>query len=155
MEPATDTELLYNTLNLEALVRKYNRARQVREKTWRKRRHQCSVDPQQDKKMVEALFKLALCIIKLYIHQSSRANTLVDFDLIDHNPFLASQYRRNKKSGLRHTHLMIVFMEFWTSCTSHTLHQFIRGGGGGIWLLMLDGPNKSDCNLIPDAINER
>ena len=40
----------------------YNRARQEREI-----RHQRSADPQQDKELVEALFKLALCIIKMVV----------------------------------------------------------------------------------------
>ena len=30
-----------------------------------------------------------------------------------------------------------------------------RGGAGVIWLLMFAGPNKSDYNFIPDAINKR
>ena len=41
----------------------YNRARQVRQITWRERRYQSSADPQQDKELVEAVFKLSLCII--------------------------------------------------------------------------------------------
>ena len=36
---------------------------------------------------------------------NSRANTLVAIDLFDHNTCLASQYPRNKASGLSHTHL--------------------------------------------------
>ena len=43
--------------------------------------------------------------------------------------------------------------KFWTNYNSHTLYQFIRGGGGGLWPLMFAGPNKSDCNFIPDAIS--
>ena len=33
----------------------------------KKRRHQRSADPQQDKELVEALFKLALCIITMVV----------------------------------------------------------------------------------------
>ena len=45
----------------------YNRARQVRQITWRKGRNQSSADPQQEKELIEALFKLALCIIIMVV----------------------------------------------------------------------------------------
>ena len=48
---------------------------------------------------------IILTQIKLYMHQNSRAITLVAIDLIDHSTCLASQYSRNKASGLSHTHL--------------------------------------------------
>ena len=44
-----------------------NRARQVREITWLKRRNQSSADPQRDEELVEALFKLSLCIIIMIV----------------------------------------------------------------------------------------
>ena len=89
---------------------------------------------------------------------NSRANTLVAIDLIDHNTCLASQYRRNKASRLRHTHLH-------TLNSDHYVHGSVlvklpqsytppRGGGGDLWLLMFKGTNKSDCNLIPDRREE-
>ena len=62
--------------------------------------NQRSIDPQQDKELVEAIqigtvyyhndsaIKSSTILgnnIKLYIHQSSRANTLEAIDLIDHS----------------------------------------------------------------------
>ena len=94
------------------------------------------------------------------MHQNSRANTLVAIALFDHNTCFASQYPRNKASGLSHTHLNTlnsdhfiygrVLDKLQQSCTTPNT----RGGGGSIRHLMFAGPNKSDGNFIPDAINK-
>ena len=84
MEPTTDTELLYHTLDLDAcyylegqvpywcLINMVNEPLQPRQTRkgddlTKKRRHQRSADPQQDEELVEALFKLALCIIIMVV----------------------------------------------------------------------------------------
>ena len=142
----------------------YNRARQVRDITRRKRRHQRRTDPQRHKELVEALFKLALCIIimivsstvpqdwattsviiltqvKLYMHQNSMANPLVAIDLIDHNTCLASQYCRNKASGSRHTHLNTLNSDHYRQATtvihSTNLSEVREGVSGSLCLLDL------------------
>ena len=81
--------------------------------------------------------------------------TLEAIDLIQvigHNTCLASQYRRNKASGLSHTHLNTNLKQATTVIHST---NFSGVGGGGIRHFMLAGPNKSDCNFISGAINER
>ena len=76
--------------------------------------------------------------------------------------FGKSIYRRNKASGLSHTHLNTLNSDHYVygraldKLQSYT-PPIYPGWGEGIWLFMFAGPNKSDCNFIPDAIsnNER
>ena len=79
------------------------------------------------------------------MHQNSRANTLVVIDLIDYNTCLASQYRRNKVSGLRHTHLNTLNSDHYVYGSvqrSYNMHSLKLSGvaeevSGSLWLLDL------------------
>ena len=65
-------------------------------------------------------------------------------------------------SGLSHTHLNTLNSDHFIYGRvldklqqSYTPPIYSEWGGGGIRLLIFAGPNKSDCNFIPGAINER
>ena len=85
----------------------------------------------------------------LYMHQSSRPNTLLAIDLFDHNTLNSDHFSYGR-----------VLDKLQQSYTPPNYPGWVGGGGkvgwgGVIRLLMFAGPNKSDYNFIPDAINER
>ena len=77
----------------------------------------------------------------LYMHQSSRPNTLLAIDLFDHNTLNSDHFIYGRVLDKLQQ--------------SYTPPNYPGWGGGVIRLLMFAGPNKSDYNFIPDAINER
>ena len=82
----------------------------------------------------------------LYMHQSSRPNTLLAIDLFDHNTLNSDHFIYER-----------VLDKLQQSYTPPNYPGCGGGGGGGlvIRLFMFAVPNKSDYNFIPDAINER
>ena len=79
----------------------------------------------------------------LYMHQSSRPNTLLAIDIFDHNTLNSDHFIYGR-----------VLDKLQQSYTPPNYPGW-GGGGGVIRLLMFAGPNKSDYNFIPYAIIER
>ena len=77
----------------------------------------------------------------LYMHQSSRPNTLLAIDLFDHNTVNSDHFIYGR--------VLDKLQQVYTP------PNYSGWGGGGNRLLKFAGPNMSDYNFIPDAINER
>ena len=76
----------------------------------------------------------------LYMHQSLRPNTLLAIDLFDHNTLNSNHFIYGRVLDKLQQ--------------SYTPPNYPGWGVGVIRLLMFAGPNKSDYNFIPDAINK-